>query len=142
MDFLTALAPLIPVLVTFYGVLKKKRLFFLMGYALYSLMVVPAEIYSFVSSGENFHLIVAAIWAAQLIIVFPNKLNYDGTKLVKIYAIKTFVGLIIINVIGVFVVLNDPLINNVCVYYHSILVFLPLVAAYLLFTNKIPIKEN
>ncbi|MDB2651883.1 hypothetical protein N9Y26_01440 [bacterium] len=30
------------VLVTFYGVLKKKRLFFLMGYALYSLMVVPS----------------------------------------------------------------------------------------------------
>ena len=142
MDFLTALVPLIPVLVTFYGVLKKKRLFFLMGYALYSLMVVPAEIYSFVSSGENFHLIAAAIWAAQLIIVFPNKFNYDGTKLFKYFAIKTFVGLIIINVIGVFMVLHDPLVNNVFVYYHVILAFLPLVAAFLLFTNKTSIGES
>ena len=37
---------------------------------------------------------------------------------------------------------NDPLVNNVCVYYHALLAFFPLVAAYLMFTNKIPIQEN
>tara|TARA_Y100000385_G_C12634524_1_gene442729 strand:- start:33 stop:461 length:429 start_codon:yes stop_codon:yes gene_type:complete len=142
MDFLTVFLPLIPVLVSCYGLLKKQRFFFLLGYALYSLIVIPAEIYSFVSSGENLHLIVAAIWIAQLTVAFPNKLKYDGTKLFKIFAFKTFLALIIINLIGIFVVLNDPFVNNVCIYYHGILAFLPLVADFILFTNKMPVQKN
>ncbi len=142
MDFITSLLPLIPVLVALYGVLKKKHFFFLLGYVLYSLMVVPVELNSYFSSGEFIHLMVAALWSAQLIIAFPNKLSYDGSKVFKSFAIKLFLSLVVINIIGIFVVLNNPLINNIYVYYHAILVALPIVATYLLFANKIPIQDN
>lgn len=142
MDFITSFLPLIPVIVTFFGTLKKKPIFFLLGYTLYSLMVIPAELISFSSSGEFIHLLVAALWLAQLIIALPNKLNYDGSKVYELFASKLFISLMVINIIGIFIVLNDPLVNNVCVYYHALLAFFPLVAAYLMFTNKIPIQEN
>lgn len=142
MDFITSFLPLIPVIVTFFGTLKKKPIFFLLGYTLYSLMVIPAELISFSSSGEFIHLLVAALWLAQLIIALPNKLNYDGSKVYELFASKLFISLMVINIIGIFIVLNDPLVNNVCVYYDALLAFFPLVAAYLMFTNKIPIQEN
>jgi hypothetical protein len=142
MNFITSFLPLIPVIVTFFGILRKKRIFFLLVYTLYSLMVIPAELISFSSSGEFIHLLVAALWLAQLIIAFPNKLNYDGSKVYELFALKLFISLMVINIIGIFIVLNDPLVNNVCVYYHALLAFFPLVAAYLMFTNKIPIQEN
>jgi hypothetical protein len=142
MDFITIFLPLISVLVTFFGVLKKQRIFFLMGYTIYSLMVVPNEMNSYFSTADFSHLMVAALFLAQLIIAFPNKLNYDGTKVFKSFALKTLFALIVINVIGIFVVLNDPFINDVCIYYHAILAFFPLVATYLMYTNNIPIQEN
>jgi len=142
MNFITSFLPLIPVIVTFFGILRKKRIFFLLVYTLYSLMVIPAELISFSSSGEFIHLLVAALWLAQLIIAFPNKLNYDGSKVYELFALKLFISLMVINIIGIFIVLNDPLVNNVCVYYHALLAFFPLVAAYLMFTNKIPIQVN
>lgn len=142
MEFITTFLTLLPVLVTLFGVLKKKRFFFLLGYTLYSLLVIPAELNSFFSSGQFFHLVVAALWFAQLIIAFPNKLNYDGSKVFKSFAIKTFLALTVINMFGVFVVLNNPLLNNVCVYYHVLLALFPVVGIFLMLMNKIPIKEN
>ena len=52
MESVATFLPIIPVLLTAFGVLKKKRFFFLLGYTLYSLMVVTAELYSYASSGD------------------------------------------------------------------------------------------
>jgi len=141
MDFITLL-PAVPVLVSFVGILKKDFFYFFIGYILYSLMVVPAELKSYISTGEFSHIMVASLWIAQLIIAFPNKLNYDDSKVFKLFTVKVFLSLMVINIIGIFIVLNDPLINDVCVYYHAILAFFPLVATYLMFTNKIAKKKN
>ena len=142
MDIITGLLPLIPVLVTFFGLLKNKYFFFFLGYSLYSLLVIPFELNSYASTGEFFHLIVAALWLSQLIITFPNKLYYDGSKVFKSFAIKVFLSLVAINIIGVFAVLNDFLFNDICVYYHALLAFFPIVGIYFISTNKISVYKN
>lgn len=88
MDALLQIIPALPVLVTLYGVIVRKRFFFLLGFTLYGLIVVPAELNSFFSSNELSHLIVAALFGAQIIIAFPNKLIYDGSKAYKFLLLK------------------------------------------------------
>ena len=104
MDALLQIIPALPLLVTIYGVIVRKRFFFLLGFTIYGFIVVPAELNSYFSSGGLSHLIVAALFGAQIIIAFPKKLTYDGSKAYKFFAIKTILALIVINVIGVFVV--------------------------------------
>lgn len=114
MESVATFLPIIPVLLTAFGVLKKKRFFFLLGYTLYSLMVVTAELYSYASSGDFSHFMIASLFFAQLIIAFPNKLIDDGSK---VFTIKLFLCLVVINIIGVLVVLNDPIVNDICAYF-------------------------
>ena len=142
MDTLLKVVPAIPVLITLYGVIVRKRFFFLLGFTLYGFIVVPAEMNSYFSNGELSHLIVAALWMAQIIISFPNKLNYDGTKVFKSFAVKTFLALIIINVIGVFIVKNDPNIPDVCMYYHLFFVIFCCLATFLMLSNRVPIQSE
>jgi hypothetical protein len=139
MESVATFLPIIPVLLTAFGVLKKKRFFFLLGYTLYSLMVVTAELYSYASSGDFSHFMIASLFFAQLIIAFPNKLNDDGSK---VFTIKLFLCLVVINIIGVLVVLNDPIVNDICAYYHALLAFLPIVVIFLMLINRIPVQEN
>ena len=142
MDTLLKVVPAIPVLITLYGVIVRKRFFFLLGFTLYGFIVVPAEMNSYFSNGELSHLIVAALWMAQIIISFPNKLNYDGTKVFKSFAVKTFLALIIINVIGVFIVKNDPNIPDVCMYYHLLFVIFCCLATFLMLSNRVPVQTE
>jgi hypothetical protein len=142
MDALLQIIPALPLLVTLYGVIVRKRFFFLLGFTLYGFIVVPAELNSYFSSGELSHLIVAALFGAQIIIAFPNKLTYDGSKAYKFFAVKTFLALIIVNVIGVFVVKNDPNIPDVCMYYHSLFVIFCCIATFKILTNRIPIQSE
>ncbi|MDB3926603.1 hypothetical protein N9358_00615 [Flavobacteriales bacterium] len=142
MDALLQIIPALPLLVTIYGVIVRKRFFFLLGFTIYGFIVVPAELNSYFSSGELSHLIVAALFGAQIIIAFPNKLTYDGSKAYKFFAIKTILALIVINVIGVFVVKNDPNIPDVCMYYHSLFVIFCCIATFKIFTNRIPIQSE
>ena len=139
MESVATFLPIIPVLLTAFGVLKKKRFFFLLGYTLYSLMVVTAELYSYASSGDFSHFMIASLFFAQLIIAFPNKLNDDGSK---VFTIKLFLCLVVINIIGVLVVLNDPIVNDICAYYYALLAFLPIVVIFLMLINRIPVQEN
>jgi len=139
MESVATFLPIIPVLLTAFGVLKKKRFFFLLGFTLYSLMVVTAELYSYASSGDFSHFMIASLFFAQLIIAFPNKLNDDGSK---VFTIKLFLCLVVINIIGVLVVLNDPIVNDICAYYHALLAFLPIVVIFLMLINRIPVQEN
>lgn len=142
MDTLLQIIPAIPVLVTLYGVIVRKRFFFLLGFTLYGLIVVPAEMNSYFSSGEFSHLIIAALWSAQIIIAFPNQLKYDGSKVFKSFAIKTFLALLTINVIGIFVVKNNPNIPDICMLYHGLFVVFCCMASFLMLTNRIPIQSE
>lgn len=132
----------VPVLIALYGVIKRQRFFFLMGYFLYGILVFGAEMQKFIAEDELSHLLVAGLWGLQSILAFPNKLNYDGTKVFKSFALKTFLSLFAINLIGIFVVKGDETVPGMAVYLHGILMVLPAIGFYLMSTNKIPIKEN
>ena len=49
----------IPVLVALYGVIRRQRFFFLLGYLLYALIVVPNELGEYMATGSMERLAVA-----------------------------------------------------------------------------------
>ena len=70
--------------------LSAKPHVFLTGYFLYALIVVPNEIMTYNATGEVAHMAYAFLWAVQAVLAFPNRWNYDGTKVFKSFGIKVF----------------------------------------------------
>jgi hypothetical protein len=91
----------------------------------------------------------AALWVTQGIMAFPNKLNFDGSKVFKSFGVKTFLTLSSINLFAILLVQStsgsaglsgtEAMIVG---YYHEILALLPLVAVYAMLSNKIPVGTN
>ena len=139
----------IPVLISIFGVIRKQRFYFLLGYFLFALLVVPDEVSRFLADSDVSHLGYATIWILQGILAFPNKLNYDGTKVFKSFGIKTMLSLSIINIFALILIgympesLDmDETTSTVARIYHGILAFIPLVGCYLMLSGKIEIKSN
>ena len=129
------------VLLTTYGVLRRNRIFFNLGYFLYGLSVFVAEINQYLDIQSFSHLLFAILFLIQAILSVPNKLPYDGGKLAKSAAIKIFSCLALINLIGVLVPYTSPA-PTVTYYLHSVMAFYPVVAMFLVLTNKIPVTEE
>ena len=128
------------ILITLYGVFKKNRVLFNLGYFIYGLIVVFSEIGFYVENKAAIHIATAALWLIQSSLAIPNKLPYDGSKLAKSAAIKIYVSLTIINLFGVFIVKISDVPDFVS-YFHIILAILPLVAIYLVLNNKVEITS-
>lgn len=129
------------VLLTTYGVLRRNRIFFNLGYFLYGLSVFVAEINQYLDIQSFSHLLFAILFLIQAILSVPNKLPYDGGKLAKSAAIKIFSCLALINLIGVLVPYTSPA-PTVTYYLHSVMAIYPVVAMFLVLTNKIPVTEE
>lgn len=129
------------VLLTTYGVLRRNRIFFNLGYFLYGLSVFVAEINQYLDIQSFSHLLFAILFLIQAILSVPNKLPYDGGKLAKSAAIKIFSCLALINLIGVLVPYTSPA-PTVTYYLHSVMAIYPVVAMILVLTNKIPVTEE
>ncbi|MAU75370.1 MAG: hypothetical protein CL831_00685 [Crocinitomicaceae bacterium] len=152
MDALVLIAT-IPVFISLYGVIKKQRFFFLLGYFLFSFLVVPDEISRYIESPDISHILFAVVFGLQAILTFPNKLNYDGTKVFKSFGIKTMSSLFLINVIAVLLinlhpeslvedVQNNGQTLNIAMIIHGVFALIPLVGCYLMLANKMEIKPN
>ena len=128
------------ILITLYGVFKKNRVLFNLGYFIYGLIVVFSEIGFYVENKAAIHIATAALWLIQSSLAIPNKLPYDGSKLAKSAAIKIYVSLTIINLFGVFIVKISDVPDFVS-YFHIVLAVLPLVAIYLVLNNKVEITS-
>ena len=128
------------ILITLYGVFKKNRVLFNLGYFIYGIIVVFSEIGVYVENHAAIHIATAALWLIQSSLAIPNKLPYDGSKLAKSAAIKIYVSLTIINLFGVFIVkISD--VPDFASYFHVVLAVLPLVAIYLVLNNKVEITN-
>ena len=57
----------IPVLISLYGVIKRQRFSVLLGYFLYGILVLVAEMQKFLATDEFTHLLVAGLWGLQAI---------------------------------------------------------------------------
>ncbi|MGA0211665.1 MAG: hypothetical protein ACO3JH_01570 [Flavobacteriaceae bacterium] len=128
-------------LLTFYGVFKKNRIFFNLGYFIFGLVVVFSELGFFAQNQQSIHLATAFLWMIQSSLTLPNKIPYDGSKLAKSAAIKIYVCLALINVFGVYIVRVTD-VPNVAQYFHILLAVLPLVGMYLILNNKVEITSR
>lgn len=128
-------------LITLYGVFKKNRVFFNLGYFIFGIIVIISELGFFSENQETIHLATALIWMIQCSLALPNKLPYDGSKLAKSAAIKIYVSLTLINLFGVYVVRVSD-VPDIAQYFHLILAVLPLVAIYLILNNKVETTKS
>ncbi len=128
------------VLITLIGVFKKNRVYFNIGYFVYGLIVVFSELGFYADNQEMIHLAVASLWVIQSVLAIPNKLPYDGSKLAKSAAIKIYTSLAVINVFGVYIVCNSD-VPDFASYFHIVLAVLPLVAIYMVLSNKVAITK-
>lgn len=132
---------LIAVLITFYGLLKKNRVYFNVGYFVTGIIITIDQLVLFFQNSATIHMAVAALWSIQTLLAIPNKLPYDGSKLAKSAAIKIFATYSIINGFGVYYVLAVDYIPNEAMYSHLLFALLPLFSSYLILSNKIKITQ-
>ena len=128
------------VLVTLYGVFKKNRVFFNLGYFLFGIIVVASELSFFSQNQQTIHLATAVLWMIQSSLALPNKLPYDGSKLAKSAAIKIYICLTLINLFGIYIVRVSE-VPDIALYFHLTLAILQIVAIYLVLNNKIEISK-
>jgi len=129
------------VLISLYGLLKRNRVFFNLGYFLFGLVVVASEFSFFAKDPEPIHLAAAFMWLIQISLAIPNKLPYDGSKVAKSAAVKIYVCLSLINLFGIYIVRVSD-VPDVAQYFHIILAVLPLVPIYLVLNDKIEITQE
>lgn len=129
------------VLISLYGLAKRNRVFFNLGYFLFGLIVVASEFSFFAESQAPIHLATAFLWLIQISLAIPNKLPYDGSKLAKSAAVKIYVCLSLINLYGIYIVRVTD-VPDVAQYFHIILAVLPLVPIYLVLNDKIEITKE
>lgn len=129
------------VLISLYGLLKRNRVFFNLGYFLFGLVVVASEFSFFAKDPAPIHLAAAFMWLIQISLAIPNKLPYDGSKVAKSAAVKIYVCLSLINLFGIYIVRVSD-VPDVAQYFHIILAVLPLVPIYLVLNDKIEITQE
>ena len=129
------------ILITLYGIVKKNRVFFNLGYFIYGIIVILSEFNFYSENQETVHLATAALWLIQSSLTLPNKLPYDGSKLAKSAAIKIHVCLTIVNLFGMYIVRVSD-VPDFAQYFHLILAILPLVVIYLVLNDKIEITKD
>ena len=130
------------ILITIYGVFKKNRVFFNIGYFVFGIMIVIDQLNLYSKLGQDINLALGSLWLIQTIIALPNKLPYDGSKLAKSAAVKINLCLSIINAFGAFYATKVDYIPSGAMYGHILLAILPLVAIYLVLNNKIEITNQ
>ena len=129
------------ILSTLFGVFKKNRVFFNVGYFIFGVMVVFDQITLFSNNSESIHLALASLWLIQTSLAIPNKLAYDGSKLAKSAAIKIYSALSIINLFGAYYATIGDEVPEGAMYGHLLLGILPLVAIFLILSDKIEITK-
>lgn len=137
MENLIFYTPFLPIFFTVYGLLQKERIFFLTGYALFGFLIIISECFFYSQNNNSYHLLVAGLFLLQLIFSYPSSIQYDGSNVSKSLNQKLCFLLVLTNIVGVFVVSNNPLINNIRIFYHFFFVISAAVYCYLIRTNKL-----
>tara|TARA_B100000401_G_C52379780_1_gene519007 strand:- start:85 stop:513 length:429 start_codon:yes stop_codon:yes gene_type:complete len=128
-------------LVSLYGFIKKCRFYFNLGYCLMGLLIASASVMDYLSGSESIALMTATVFVIQAILMFPNKINYDGSKIAKSAGIKIYTSVSLVNFIAVFLSELSPA-PNITIWLHLVLAIMPLGVIYLMMAGKIKIKEN
>ena len=126
--------------ISIYGAVMLKRLYFLLGYFLFSLLALSSLIPTF-NNDKILSLTSIALFLVMGIISFPAKknisdyeMNEEAKPLIKSFMLKTLLSLSVINIIAIFMVKFDPnmpegITESMRVYpmiMHGVLGVLPL----------------
>lgn len=126
--------------ISIYGAVMLKRLYFLLGYFLFSLLALSSLIPTF-NDDKMLSLTSIALFLVMGIISFPAKknisdyeMNEEAKPLIKSFMLKTLLSLSVVNIIAIFMVKFDPnmpegITESMRVYpmiMHGVLGFLPL----------------
>lgn len=100
--------------ISIYGAVMLKRLYFLLGYFLFSLLALTSLIPTF-NDDEMLAVTSIALFLVMGIISFPAKknisdyeINDEAKPLVKSFALRTILSLSAINLIAILMVKYDP----------------------------------
>ena len=100
--------------ISIYGAVMLKRLYFLLGYFLFSLLALTSLIPTY-NDDKMLALTSIALFLVMGIISFPAKrnisdyeINDESRPLIKSFMIKTLLSLSVVNVIAIFLVKFDP----------------------------------
>lgn len=129
------------VFISLYGMIKKSRFFFNLGYFLYGLAVFAAELNQYFDINSFSHLLFAVLFLLQAILAIPNTLVYDGAALAKSAGVKIYSSLSIINTVGILVPYTSPA-PNVTYYLHMAMTLFSVIAIVFILGNKVPIQKE
>ena len=100
--------------ISLYGAVMLKRLYFLLGYFLFSLLALSSLIPTF-NDDKMLSLTSIALFLVMGIISFPAKknisdyeMNEEAKPLIKSFMLKTLLSLSVVNIIAIFMVKFDP----------------------------------
>ena len=114
----------------------------MLGFTVFAFFIIVSEYLFYIVDNDFAHILVSILFLVQLIVSYPNSLRFDGTYVFKSNILKMLILLAFINFIGIFVVLNNPLINNIGVAYHSFFIVASFIFYYLIFANKLSIYDR
>lgn len=129
------------VFISLYGMIRRNRFFFNLGYFLYGLAVFAAELNQYFDINSFSHLLFAILFLLQAILALPNTLAYDGGAIAKSSGVKIYSCLSIINTVGILVPYTSPA-PNVTYYLHVAMTLFSVIAIGLILGNKIPIQRK
>lgn len=140
-EIIKIIVPLLSILISLYGVFKKNRVFFNSGYFIFGILIVFDQFNFFFENSNPNHIAIATVFLLQVILSFPNKLNYDGSKIAKSASTKINLSLVSTNLFGAYLAAQIDYIPNEAIYGHLLFAILPIIAIYLVLTNKIELDK-
>ena len=140
-----SIVSLLCIVVVVYGIFKKNRLFFNLGYFVFGIFIVFDQLSLFIESNDVVHLSLASLWLIQAALTYPNRLpplTRDGSIIAKTAVPKIMICLSIINFFGAYYVTLVDYIPNEAMYGHILLGLFPLFPAYMILADKIDIVDK
>ena len=140
-----SIVSLICIITVIYGIFKKSRLFFNIGYFVFGIFIVYDQLLLFIENYEIIHFSLASLWLVQVVLTYPNRLpplTKDGSIIAKSAIPKIMICLSIINFFGAYYVTLVDYIPNEAMYGHILLGLFPLFPAYFILADKIEIVDN
>ena len=140
-----SIVSLICIITVIYGIFKKSRLFFNIGYFVFGIFIVYDQLSLFIKNYEIIHLSLTSLWLVQVVLTYPNRLpplTKDGSIIAKSAIPKIMICLSIINFFGAYYVTIVDYIPNEAMYGHILLGLFPLFPAYFILADKIEIVDN
>ena len=142
LENLIVFLPFIPVFFTLYGFITKSRVFFLIGYTIFAFFIIVSEYLFYCLENDFMHVIISILFLIQLIVSYPTILRFDGSRVFKSFILKSCVLFFFTNTVGIFVVYNNPLINNFGILFHSFFIVAAIIYYFIILSNSILLYDS